>query len=265
MLSIVQILEFELGAQCNLGRAHLACPNLSPLRFEGLDQSREMTDAMIINCAVEAYELYDFTGLIGWIYYNEPLLQKERMFRLMEAIRLHTNKARFILWTNGMLIEEDCARYNAFEQIVISGYCDMSLRGARRLASRGVECRYAVNPMLDSRLVRTAPLYPDAPCLRPFVEFIIDHHGYAHWCCYAWRATEVYGNVFDEPFGELVAKWRAAMPDIVGRRMEADAPKCCQACGYRWQRHQVHDRDVLARADAYIREVKRRQSMPPRT
>jgi hypothetical protein len=258
MLDIVQLLEFEICRSCNLGREHTACPNLSPERYSLLDSSRPMTDEQIVSCAIQAYEDLAFSGLVGWIYYNEPTLVSGRMFALMREIKLKTSRARFILWTNGMFIPPACEEYEQFEQIVISGYNEKSMLGAKRLASRGIPFNFYPLPSLDSRMQEKSPEYPNAPCYRPFVEFILDHYGNHHLCCYDWRGRGSLGNVHNVPFAELVCRWRETLPTICGRSMSEWAPAVCRTCGYRWPRIQRHDDAIVNRALKYVREISKR-------
>lgn len=247
-LAVTQILEFELGSKCNLGPIHKECPNMAPDRYGTLDTSRELDDDTIISIAVRAYQELGFNGMVGWIYYNEPLMQKERMFRLMEAIKSQAPKARFILWTNGYFIEEDCERYSQFTQIVISGYDERSEQGLKRLQAKGIqsEIRYFQDATLDNRMVSIQPLSKSAPCLRPFVEFIVDNHGNVHLCCYDYQGKASPGNVFTEDIGDIARRWRANLRHIGGDAMTAAAPIFCHDCGHRWSdKHQLHDSDVI--------------------
>ena len=253
-LALTQLLEFELGKKCNLGHVHSQCPNMNPERFAGLATSKELDDDTIVNCAVRAYRELGFTGLVGWIYYNEPLLQMDRMFGLMDRIKAETPKARFILWTNGMLIPEDCERFKAFSQVVVSEYNEQSRRGYERLvaAKLPASIRIIENAVLDNRLLQVEPADKSKPCLRPFTEFVIDHHGNTHLCCYDWRGEAFRGNVMAEDFGELAARWRAMLPHICGDAMTAAAPQFCQDCGHRWSdRHQGHDEAVIKRCERW--------------
>jgi hypothetical protein len=247
-LALTQMLEFELGSECNLGTTHAACPNLHPNRYGKLDTSRELDDDTIVNTAVRAYRELGFSGMVGWIYYNEPLLQAERMFALMERIKQEVPRARFILWTNGSLIPEECEQYRQFEQIVISNYGPNSQRGIERLAERKIACRSIDNAALDNRLVQIAPVDESEPCLRPFVELIIDNHGNTHLCCYDWQGKGTWGNVFTTDFGELATKWREMLPTIAGETMSDEAPAVCRGCGHRWSKYQQHDEAIVERA-----------------
>lgn len=246
--SLVQMLEFELGTKCNLGHVHHECPNMHPERYGDLDTSQDLDDETIVRCAVQAYRELGFTGLVGWIYYNEPLLQSDRMFRLMAEIKAQVPAARFILWTNGMLIPEDCEQYRQFEQIVISGYNEESRQGMTRLGTRKIDARWIDNPELDNRLVQIGTRDDKSPCLRPFVEFIIDAHGNTHLCCYDWQGKGTLGNVITRDFAEIANQWRAMLPNIAGQEMSWCAPEVCQNCGNRWGRYQQHDERIVERA-----------------
>ena len=246
-LRMLQILEFELGSKCNLGHLHPLCPNLHPERYGMLDVSRELDDETIIRTATQAYAEMGFTGMVGWIYYNEPLMQADRMFHLMREIKWRNPQARYILWTNGMLIPEDCEPYRQFSEIVVTNYNESSRRGFERLKARGIASKL-IGGGLDGRLADVAPCDPNAPCLRPFVELIIDNHGNTHLCCYDWRGRGTLGNVLSTDFATLARRWRDQLPKIAGRTMAADAPDVCRKCGYRWSLYQQHDEAIVNRA-----------------
>lgn len=256
-LSVTQMIEFELGSKCNLGACHKLCPNMHPERYGTLDTSRELDDDTIVNTAVRAYRDLGFTGLVGWIYYNEPLLQMDRMFSLMDQISAKT-RARYILWTNGTLIPEDCERFKVFSQVVVSGYNSQSKRGVDRLNAAGIPAsiNYIEDAQFDGRMENVEPTDRAAPCLRPFTEFIIDNHGNVHLCCYDWQGKASPGNIFQEDFAVIAERWRESLKHIVGDKMTAAAPRFCQDCGHRWSdRHQMHDMSVIDRANRWRKSL----------
>ncbi len=254
-LSVVQLLQFELGGKCNLGRVHTQCPNMSPERINTHVEQFPMDDDTIIEAATKAYNSLGFTGMVGWAYYNEPLLQEERMFGLMAQIKAHAPAARFILWTNGTLIPESCDRFRQFEQIVISGYGVESERGKNRLVLAGVNPTWVENAQLDNRMCMIYPDDADAPCLRPFVEFVFDHHGNAHLCCYAWRGSETFGNLMTDGIHTLASRWREMVREISGQKMTEAALGTCKRCGHRWNSYQQHDSRIIARARQYRKSL----------
>lgn len=250
-LALVQVLEFELGSKCNLAREHDKCPNLHFDRYADLDTSKELDDETIVKLAAAAYHDLGFTGIVGWIYYNEPLLQADRMFRLMGRIRDAVPHARFMLWTNGMLIPPDCDAYRQFCQIIVSGYNDQGRRGYDRLRAKGISALFRDHATLDDRLCDRPPDDSKTPCMRPFVEFIIDNFGNHHLCCYDWRGRASLGNVFTESLADIAARWRETIEYIGRREMTEQAPAACRACGHRWSRHQHHDALVLERVEQW--------------
>jgi hypothetical protein len=252
-LRLVQLLNFELSPKCNLGRKHTECPNQHPGRFAGLSTAARLDDDTIVRSAVAAYRDLGFSGLVGWAYYNEPLLEADRMFRLMDRIKAEVPQARFILWTNGTLIPADCAAYRQFAQIVVSGYDDVpeSRRGFERLAALNIPCDFRPHAGLDNRLVQITPADPAAACLRPFVEFPIDCYGNVHLCCYDWRGGGTPGNILLEGLPLVARRWRDGLSAIAGPAMTQEAPATCRTCGHRWDRYQQHDAAIVARAERW--------------
>ncbi len=248
-LRMLQMLQFELSEKCNLGFAHKLCPNLHHERFASLDSSKQLDDETIVRCAVAAYKDLGFTGFVGWAYYNEPLLEADRMFSLMARIKLQAPQARFILWTNATLIPEDCDAYRQFSQIIVSCYTDCSRQGLERLRAKSIPVDAIEDPQLDGRLSALSPENPSAPCLRPFVELPVDAYGNTHLCCYDWRGRGTLGNVFATRFAELAERWRhQILPTVAGREMSEAAPQACRDCGRRWDKYQQHDAGIVARA-----------------
>ncbi len=256
-LALLQIIDFELGEHCNLGHVHKECPNLHPERFSLLSTAKQLNDEKIIDSAVTAYEKLGFSGLIGFHYYNEPLLSANRLFKIAATIAGRTAKARFLLWTNGMLIPERCDQFFIFDQIVISGYNEQSARGRDRLAAAGIKCDYADNAQLDDRLQTLEVKDKSASCKRPFLEMIFDNYGNTHICCYDWRGQGTTGNLNVEPIETLAQAWFAALPKIAGDKMATDAPRVCLNCSHRWDSFQVHDAAIVERAKHWRKSLNR--------
>lgn len=250
-LSLLQIIDFELGSKCNLGHVHEECPNSHPERFKDLSTEKKLDDETIINAAVAAYDRLGFTGLVGFHYYNEPLLQAERLFRVIDAIKAKVPAARFILWTNGMLIPENVEPFRAFAQIVISGYNAESERGRNRLQAAGLQVNYIPDAQLDNRLQTLEIKGVNSGCMRPFLEMIFDAYGNTHICCYDWRGQGTTGNLFRDSIDVLASKWKASLPKITGDKMASDAPTVCQQCSHRQSHFQVHDHAVVQRAKTW--------------
>jgi hypothetical protein len=236
------MLIFELGSGCNLGNVHPACPNRSDERFAGLDVSRELDDATIIDAAEKAYRELGFAGVIGWHYYNEPLMQSERMFALMARIKETVPDARFLLWTNGTLLPADCSRFAAFDAIVVTKYAGQSygdLQFHPRIHVRGEG--------FDDRMIEKTPL-GDSPCTRPLVECIFDAYGNHHPCCNDWRGVSSLGNIFVDGFAAIAASWREFQEAAFRGEL---TPGCCK-CGVRYRDIQAVDRRSIENIARWI-------------
>jgi hypothetical protein len=181
--------------------------------------SKVLTDELILQCIDEAYTKHNFTGLVGWHYYNEPMVEHKRVFSLMERYP----KGRYILWTNG-LIQPDDPRINLFEQVYCTNYYPDKVNKDYYNGCKKV----SIFPEhFDNRRQDTANIKRNHNhCLRPYVEFIIDNWGTAHLCCQDWRGEIDIGNIWDVGF-EAVLKKRKEIMDKMRLR---ELPDRCIRC-----------------------------------
>jgi hypothetical protein len=66
-----------------------------------------------------------------------------------------------------------------------------------------------------------------------FAEFIVDHHGNLHLCCYDWRGLGSPGNIFTAQLEDLIRRWQAIRRAIAGPEMTDGAPQVCLDCSAR--------------------------------
>jgi hypothetical protein len=248
-VNLTQLLTFEVTDKCNLGAEHTRCPNMSPDRFPAARRMfGTMSDATIVETARAAYLDHGFEGLIAWHYYCEPLCDAGRMWELMGAIRDRVPQARFLLWTNGLLIPKPpssrLAKFRQFERIVITDY---SKRDLAPLLAALPQAR-VFPARLDARLDPPPTPPSSRPCLRPFVELILDFYGNVHACCFDWRGAIGLGNVTMDPFPAILRRWRILRERIGGRQMRPEAPETCQRCWARQDGLMGIDERIVARA-----------------
>jgi len=223
-----QILSIELTTECNLGAEHARCPNCSLDRYRFVNTMMRLTDNGIAGLVHAMYGEHGFRGVVAWHYYCEPLMETERMLALMSRIKAETPKARFLLWTNGILLPEDLSPLKAFERIVITDYG--RLNAVRLAALCQQQPGVTVHQwQLDGRLNIQGKPTP-TPCGRMFSEFIVDAFGNVHVCCFDWRGQAVIGNVHHAPLASLVARWQQIRDAVCGREMLADSPEVCRRC-----------------------------------
>jgi hypothetical protein len=260
MPSLTQFLIFEVGSKCNLGHIHTACPNRSPERFTHLDASRDLDDDTIVAAAVRMHREFGFRGRVGWHYYNEPLLQADRIFRLMDRIKAEVPQARFVLWSNGTLLPADCSRFAVFEEVHITDYSHDGHPPANWQALRtAVPSAKLHRWQLDQRLTIEHQRHDTSPCLRPLTEFIVDCKGNVHLCCYDWKGLASPGNIFKTPLEAIVSNWRHARAAMAGNWMTDDAPEFCKRCALRTPTLSNFVPDVLADQQKWLADLRSRQ------
>jgi len=227
-----QFLCFEVGRECNLAGYHQDCPSGTLDRYGSLDVSTAITDKQVVDSAVEAYAALGFAGNVAWHYYNEPMLQWDRLQALMAAIREKVTSARFTLWTNGTLLHKGTAGLDLLDQIWVTNYRGRDWNWLHERVPRVV----VFAPYLDER---RRPLEKDKLdfCLRPYNELIVDNYGNGHLCCADWRGACVLGNIRDaDGFAGVVERFQAARNQASQQPMPDDAPNVCRRCRIR-QRH----------------------------
>jgi hypothetical protein len=231
-MKYLQFLDFEICSECNLAAKHSQCPSSHPERYSHLNTDRTLDDDTIVDIAVRAYTEFEFRGCIGWHYYNEPLLQKERIFKLIERIKAKVPSAKFLLWTNGELIGENCDELKVFDKIWITNYRKQDFSRV----SKVVKHTTILNPHLDKRLTDVyADTHNNSPCVRPYAEMIIDHHGNAHICCMDWKGLASPGNVFTDDLGLIAGRMGQIRNAVAGQTMRSIAPDVCKQCNMRFQ------------------------------
>lgn len=244
-MELTQFLIFEIAPTCPMWKRHPWCPSGQASRWEKSAGRRPVTDDQIVEIVREAYILHGFRGLVGWHYYCEPLAEWARLKPLMARIRAGVPEARFVLWTNGQDVPEDLP--GQFDQVHVTNYEQRSLRVKELVPQARI---WAPTP--DRRLnARLTP--PDrAPCLRPFVEMVMDFYGNIHACCYDWRGDVPLGNVHDAPFAWLVQRWQGFRDLVAGPQMADGAPDRCLRCPQRGRTVAEFDPATAARARAWL-------------
>ena len=249
-----QILIFEIGTGCNLAQAHKGrCPNTHPDRWAGTEGRRPLTDDMIVRLAVEAYEQHGFRGMIGWHFYCEPLLYWDRIRPLLTKIRQRVPAARFLLWTNGTKMPTPTIQLRIVDQIQITNYGGLDVAALSELPNVG----RIIQPIWDCRWNAAVSPSPTAKgCEKPFSEFVVNHYGQVLLCCYDWRGEVKIGNVWDRPFGEVVAAWQGVRDAIAGMKMGGDAPDRCRRCVMKHEDlSYAFDRKIAAESAEYRRTL----------
>lgn len=221
-LKDTQFLIFEIGSECNLADCHPKCP-IKQRKRDG----RELDDYTIIRHIEDAYNRFGFKGLVGWHYYNEPMMQINRILGIMEKVRELVPTSKFVLWTNGTILSAD-PRMQLFEQVHVSDYFNQ--RELLLNAYKGVSSLDVFTPNFDNRIESIYIDNNNSPCYRPHIELIFDNFGEAHICCQDWKNEITIGNLWHDDFGAILERRNKVMFQICGDSMTSDAPTRCLKC-----------------------------------
>ena len=250
-MHLTQFLILEAGPECNYADRHPQCPIKEPSRFSGLDTSRRLDEDTMVDLAVRAHREFGFRGLVGFHHYNEPMLYKDLILRVIGRVRQQVPHARFVLWSNGSLIAPDNAHeLNAFDLAVITNYDQRDFSFLRPHVKR---LWYA--PVAFDGRRRLPPCLSRKRCVRLFTEFIVDCYGNVHICCIDWQGKASPGNVFTTSLAELVRRFVEVRGSIAGRQMEASAPPVCLTCTRRWSRIDRFTPEIKRDAQAAVAKL----------
>lgn len=223
MLSYTQFLILELSSKCNYSHLHPKCPvSLRNMK----KKITSLSDDKIVNLAVEAYEKHNFTGLIGFHFYSEPLLQNNRMVQLIKIIKKIVPKSRFVLWTNGAYID---SAFDVFDKVFVTNYYDIPSFYFKQYFS----CETNVlDVKFDDRISYEGfeGFEDSIPCYRPFIECIIDAYGEMILCCQDWDNRIKIGNVNNSTFEELLII-RDSLINKIKEGDYKDLPVCVKCQG----------------------------------
>ena len=223
-MKYTQMVCFEIGSRCNLTKQHPLCPSATRSH-----KGKAITDDLVVSLATEMYETHEFRGFVAFHMYNEPMLQSERIFNVMERIKANILFARFLLWTNGTITPND-KRMALFSQVTCSDYNGRK-EELEQYYKKYIPVVNVFSPSFDGRLHDVTTNSKDyVRCLRPLIELIVDNFGQIHICCQDWRGEIFLGNVWDENLTTILDRRRSMLETICGQHMTENAPERCLKC-----------------------------------
>lgn len=224
-LENVKILSIEIGDSCNLSHIHNKCP-INKRKYK--NKKKRLTKEKVIEIIDEATKL-GFKGHIAFHYYNEPLLYKEKM----KEIILCRPDVKYLLWTNGLLFDEQIEKNDIielFEDTVITCYKPEKMIFFEKLAKyyRNI---HIVSWELDDRLVvYEQPKICQENCQRAIFEFPIDYYGNVHLCCEDWNNEYELGNVYECSLKEIVNSIEYVRTQKMNTELGLDYEMCPEIC-----------------------------------
>lgn len=203
--SDLRYLSFEIAPSCNMSTRHSFCPVNDPLRYPPHEGRRPCPDATIQEFALNVHKR-GFKGLVGFHYYCDPLVDVGRMLRLMHRIKSSVPGAKFILWSNGILLEQVHRIWlGAFEKVVITLH-DKSAEKRLREVTDGFSNVQLADAFYDMRsTMYEATGMVVGPCIRPSkIELPVNYYGNVRLCCSDYRGWVSLGNIEDEDHDKIL-------------------------------------------------------------
>lgn len=203
--SDLRYLSFEVAPACNLQVAHAFCPVNDPLRYPLHEGRVPCPDATVASFAKKVHDR-GFKGLVGFHYYCDPLMNVDRMLSLMDRIRKEVPEARYILWTNGTLLQPVHRNWlEAFEKVVITMH-DRSAEERIKGITNGLPNVQLADPYYDARLdIYSASGRVVGPCIRPAkIELPVNYFGWVRLCCADYRGWVSLGNIDQEDHDKVL-------------------------------------------------------------
>ena len=227
-LENVRYLSQEISLGCNMVSTHPLCPIHSVDIYASVDKRKKMEDEVILDNVKIAYD-NGFRGYLNWIFYNEPLLDIDRLERISKGVYKINPNAKNLLWTNGSLIGDHVHpdRLSIFTHIFISNYARKAWLGLRKQHPNVT----TLSGKFDERMMPGPENH--SGCRNILGEIIIDYYGNWRMCCVDFNGTSVKMNVHTVGFQSIIDEWRRLSNLVVQTPQPDSVPKICGHCGSR--------------------------------
>lgn len=224
-LENVKYLSQEISSGCNMREIHPLCPIHGIDIYALMDKRKKMEDEVILDNIKISYE-NGFNGFLNWFFYNEPLLEIDRLERISKGVYKINPNAKNVLWTNGSLIGNhvDPDRLSIFTHVFISNY-------AKKRWSE-LKSKHPNVTLLSGKLDNRMTSGPEnhSGCRNMNGEIIIDFYGNWRMCCIDFYGTSVKMNVHTDGFQSIIDEWRR-LSNLVAQTPQPDSvPKICGYC-----------------------------------
>jgi len=204
MIKDIRFLSFEIGTTCNLSNKHSWCPINDQLRYPLHESKLLLNDNDIVKFAKSVISR-GFNGEIAFHYYNEPCLSPDRMKNIMNQLPV----AKFILWTNGLLLRNlDQKLIKSMNRVCISIYELDKMDYFNNFCKQFSNMTASLAPHDARANVYKAPAANPGFCIRPSqTEIAINAYGNLRMCCSDFRGQVSLGNITLEDHNFLLDAW----------------------------------------------------------
>ena len=205
MLNNLQFLSFEISPTCNMSNVHSWCPINDPLRYPRHESRVECSNEAIINFTKIMY-LRGFKGQIAFHYYSDPLMNINRLLYLIQQIRDMVPASEFILWTNGILLNNLSKNWlHIFKQIMITLHNPKDKDRLQNIVKDFTNVRFHDDVHDDRLSMYDCQTIIKDKCFRPLrLEMPINFYGNVRLCCSEFRGQVSIGNIQSENADDII-------------------------------------------------------------
>jgi FkbM family methyltransferase len=196
----VQRVSFEISNLCNYSNIHKLCP-------VSWYKVKKNIDPEIVYKVIDELIDLKYDGFIAFHRYNEPLLNKELLFKYIEYTNKMLPDAKIIILTNGYyLYQEDLNRLENCK-IYRVGVSSYNRKEHERLIRLNTIIPYGVfYAKLDDRqsIYTREPKGLTLPCYATIRDITINCHGQVSICCLDWDNKEIFGDLHKNTLKEVL-------------------------------------------------------------
>lgn len=218
--SDLRYLSFEVADDCEMADSHPFCPVNDPLRYPPHERREKCPDRTIVDFAARVHER-GFAGMVGFHYYCDPLSDVDRMLSLMNRMLAAIPDVKFILWSNGALLQPFHRNWlEAFDKVVFTLH-DPYIEPRLKEITGGLPNVEIARAYYDMRM----DVYDPGPvsrgmCIRPSkIELPVNYGGNVRLCCADYRGTVSLGNIEEEDHGKILDGFAEAADIVATSRL----------------------------------------------
>lgn len=195
----IQRISFELSNICNYSFIHKKCPTSA-------FKTKVVLDTSIILKTVDELQQIDYSGIISFHRYNEPLIDP-RLFYLLQYVKNKLPAAKILILSNGFYMTQSIldllSEFNVWN-ICCSAYSNSEFS---RLSALDTHLPYSVfSVRLDDRLgIYEQPTVDCTnPCLAPLRDITVNCYGQINLCCLDYLNTVNFGDLGRSSLMEII-------------------------------------------------------------
>ncbi len=225
----IQQISFEISNTCNYTSIHPECP-------VSCYKNSIVLDEKIVFKVIDELKELDYSGYIAFHRYNEPMINKERLYSYLEYISKALPNAKMSILTNGSYLNQDelnkIESYNVWS-LSVSAYSKKEYIKLKKLTTKRI--KYSIfYSVLDDRLsiYEKKPLNLKLPCFATIRDITINCYGQLALCCYDWNNQVTFGSLKENSLTELLntPRFVDAHSSLTAGNRKFDVCSRCDTC-----------------------------------